>query len=712
MLKRQAARWLGFLLILLLGSVFLSVIKPQKVSAVTKTSKKIFVHLKAQAKSSALLSVTSVLQNSNLLGGLPTSDTLVFKSNGDMEKALAELRANPNVASADQASSVHAFMDATDPQYDKQWALVNMKVGGSGDSAWDKIDDLDTKTQAIKVAVIDSGIDNTHEDLQNKIVASDMKTCNYDTGDVETDCSSANNGGLDDFGHGSHVAGIIAASTNNSKGIAGVGWGAKLMALKVLDDTGVGDPADMVIAIYYAVDHGAKVINMSLGAPESLLSPGEISDLNTATKYARDNGVVIVAAAGNCGDASAAQNESCDYKVNPVMYPARSDYVLAVAAIGPDDKLSFYSESGDWVSVAAPGGSALNQGDPANCDTDTKTMCILSSMKDAFCSTLHGFPGPANYCYLQGTSMASPNVAGIVALILAKNPNLSPDQVANILQSTADPNKPVGNTSATQYGAVNALAAVMAVSADATPTGGAATVTPGGPTATPVLPTLTPSPTPYPTTGVARMPRIPPNPYPAPPFCPSTVGCNNKIYGDANCSGTDTNSGVDFADYGFWFTQFDTFPSGISNNPNANFSCVEGNATTYFVDMPDYEVWRRNTTDLGNITPTKTPTPTVNATNTPPVPPTATDIPPGPTDTPVPTNPPCQGNCCTAPCHVDYSSDCTKVKEQGGRGGSCSYTGSCQIGYHADGWCGCAGNTNGNQCGDGVRDQGACCVPD
>lgn len=629
MCYKQTARWWGFLIILLLGSVFLSVKGIPEVRAAAKTSKKILVRLKSQTRSAALLSVTSTTQNAHLLGGLPmSSDVLVFKADGDMEQALSELRANPNVVSAEQASSVHAFMDATDPQYSKQWALINMKVGGSGDSAWDHLDR--SKTNTIKVAVIDSGIDNNHEDLTGKIAdpEEDMRTCNYDpeSGIVDMDCTHANNGGVDDYGHGTHVAGIIAATTNNDIGIAGVGWGVKLMALKVLDSTGVGDVPDMVLAIYYAVDHGAKVINMSLGAPESLLSPGEISDLNTATKYARDNGVVIVAAAGNCGDQSASTDEGCDYKVNPVMYPARSDFVLAVAAMGPDNKLSFYSESGDWVSVAAPGGSALNQGEPANCDTDTKTMCILSSMKDAFCSTLHGFQGPANYCYLQGTSMASPNVAGVAALILAKNPNLSPDQVANILQSTADPDKPVGNTSATQHGAVDALAAVMAVT-DATPT-------PPGPTNTPAPPTLTPSPSPFPTTGAAKLPRIPPNPYPAPP-CPATTSCSKKIFGDANCSDV-----VDFADYGIWFTQFDTFPPGIPNNPNANFSCVEGSPITYFVDMPDFEVWRRNTTDLGNITPTKTPTPTVNATNTPrpptntPRPPTNTPRPP--TDTPVP----------------------------------------------------------------------------
>ncbi len=588
-------------MILLLGSVFLSVYGAPEVQAVTKTSDKIFVRLKSQTKSSALLSATSTLKNANLLGGLPMSDVLVFKANGDMEKALSELRANPNVASADQVSSVHALMETNDTNYSQQWALVNMKVGGSGDSAWDKIDTA--KTNDIKVAVIDSGIDNTHEDLRDKIAASDMKTCNYNTGDVETDCAS---GGVDDYGHGSHVAGIIAASTNNSKGIAGAGWGAKLMSLKVLDSTGVGDLPDMITAIYYAADNGAKVINMSLGAPEDMLTAGEISDLNNATTYAWENGVVIVAAAGNCGDPSATELEACDYQVNPVMYPARNDHVISVTALNFDDRLASYSEYGDWVSVAAPGGS---------CDNSAPNNCILSTMSDALCAS-RGLQGPTNYCYLQGTSMASPQVAGVVALILAKNPSLSPDQVRDLLQNNADKTKPVGNTTATHFGAINALAAVIAVT-DATPT-------PAGPTNTPAPPTLTPSPSLYPTTGVAKLPRIPPNPYPAPPFCPATAGCDLKIVGDANCSGV-----VDFADYGFWFTQFDTFPPGIPNNPNANFSCVEGNSTTYFVDMPDFEVWRRNTTDLGNITPTAAPSITS----------------PAASNTPVPTNPPPEGEC-------------------------------------------------------------------
>lgn len=687
------------MIILLLGSVFLSVYGAPKVHAAAKTSDKIFVHLKSQAKSAALLSVTSSLQNANLLGGLPVSDVLVFKANGDMENALSELRANPNVASADQVSSVHALMGANDTNYSLQWALVNMKVAGSGDSAWDNIDSIDTKTQAIKVAVIDSGIDNTHEDLIDKIEDADMKTCDFSSGDVEQDCAS---GGVDDFGHGTHVAGIIAAKTNNDTGIAGVGWGAKLMSLKVLDSMGEGGLDDMITAIYYATDNGAKVINMSLGAPEDMLTATDISELNAATTWAWDNDVVIIAAAGNCGDESSVEEEKCNYQVNPVMYPARSDHVISVAAMGPDDELAPYSEFGDWVSVAAPGGF---------CSSDTKSDCVLSTMSDALCALRGGLQGPTNYCYMQGTSMASPNVAGVAALILAKNPNLSPDQVADILQNNADKTKPVGNTAATHFGAVDALAAVMAVT-DATPT-------PPGPTATLAPPSLTPSPSLYPTTGVAKLPRIAPNPYPAPPYCPATTSCSKKIFGDANCSDV-----VDFADYGFWLTQFDTFPPAIPNNSNANFSCVEGNSTTYFVDMPDFEVWRRNTTDLGMSTPTPVPSATPAVSNTPvpptdtPVPPTATDVPeeptnpPPPTNTLVPTNPPCQGNCCTAPCHIDTSSDCTKAKNQGGRGGSCSSTGSCGPGFTPDGWCGCQRNNDGNTCGDNVQDQGACCVPD
>lgn len=219
------------------------------------------------------------------------------------------------------------------------------------------------------------------------------------------------------------------------------------------------------------------------------------------------------------------------------------------------------------------------------------------------------------------------------------------------------------------------MAVLTAVNADATPTG-YASPTPAGPTNTPAPPTLTPSPTPYPTTGVAKLPRI--DPYPAPPYCPvtaATAECDKKIYGDANCSGE-----VDFADYGFWFNQFDSFPSG-SSEPNANFSCVEGNSTTYFVDMPDFEVWRRNTTDLGNITPTKTPTPTANATNTP-VPPTNTPRPPTNTPNPPTVTPPpasCTQGCISV--QINLNETCSPAGEKGGCSGA--------------GWCANCGSGNG-----------------
>jgi len=174
------------------------------------------------------------------------------------------------------------------------------------------------------------------------------------------------------------------------------------------------------------------------------------------------------------------------------------------------------------------------------------------------------------------------------------------------------------------------------------------TVTNTPPTATPTnrpssTPTPTNTPTPYPTTGPARLPKVEPNPYPQGPYCPVNEGCIDKTKGDGNCNGV-----VDQADYDIWLIQYDTMVPGGRQTPNANYACVEGNSSTYFIDLTDFEVWRRYTIGFTGPTPTGTissPTPTSSqnqpsSTPTPksptatPIPPTVTPVPP--TSTPVP----------------------------------------------------------------------------
>ena len=242
------------------------------------------------------------------------------------------------------------------------------------------------------LAIIDTGVANTHLDLVNKILRDVNGIVGYNAAvtDPATGQLGARDDALDDYGHGTHVAGIAAAQANNTEGIAGIaGWdgvathtdtSVKIMPVKVLTGGG-GTDADVAGGIVWATDHGAKVINMSLGDTSTS------NLLNDACQYAWTHGVVVVAAAGNNGS-------------NAPFYPASLDNVLSVAASDNTDTLAGFSNWGARVNVAAPGVGVY--------------------------STLPNYNGTAFgsfYGTLSGTSMASPHVAGEAALIFSHNPN-------------------------------------------------------------------------------------------------------------------------------------------------------------------------------------------------------------------------------------------------------------------------------------------------
>ena len=209
---------------------------------------------------------------------------------------------------------------------------------------------------------------------------------------------------IDDFGHGTHCSGIIAAIGNNGIGIAGVSWNCKIMAVKALDSRGSGSVDDLANAVYYAVDNGADVISMSWGGYFS----SQI--LKEALEYADDHDVVLVAAAGN---------DNTWEK----MYPAAYDMVIAVAATDHNDIKAEFSNYGYWVDVAAPG------------------VDIYSTMP-TYGTALNAYPYgyEENYASLSGTSMACPYVAGLSALLLSKNLCFNPhDMVKTIISNTTDP---------------------------------------------------------------------------------------------------------------------------------------------------------------------------------------------------------------------------------------------------------------------------------
>jgi thermitase len=234
---------------------------------------------------------------------------------------------------------------ANDPLLPEQWALTRINLGGGPGMESGK---------EVKVAVLDTGIDANHEDLVGRVVAEVNFTDSPNTDDIN--------------GHGTHVSGIIAASRNNAKGIAGVAPAVQLMNVKVADDHGLCLAENVAKGIVWAVDRGADVINISLQIKEPSLQ------LEQAITYAWSRGVVIIAAAGN--------NAS-----SMPIFPAFSKEVVAVTALNQDDQLAALANYGEWVDVAAPGAD------------------IISAL-----------PGD-DYGYETGTSFAAAQVSGLAALL-------------------------------------------------------------------------------------------------------------------------------------------------------------------------------------------------------------------------------------------------------------------------------------------------------
>jgi len=248
------------------------------------------------------------------------------------------------------------------------------------------------------VAVIDTGVSRVGDLAETKFVPGYNFIANNDNA-------------TDDHGHGTHVAGTIAQSTNNKLGVAGVAFQASIMPIKVLSARGSGSMAGIAQGIRWAADHGANVINMSLGGPVA------VGTIGSAVKYAREKGVTIVAAAGNDGRGS-------------VSYPARYPGVIAVAATQYDETTTFYSNWGPQIDIAAPGGNVR-----VDQNGDGKPDGVLQH------TIVPGNTSQTDYLWFMGTSMASPHVAGVAALIVGAGVR-KPDAVEEILLGTAHTPKP------------------------------------------------------------------------------------------------------------------------------------------------------------------------------------------------------------------------------------------------------------------------------
>ena len=288
----------------------------------------------------------------------------------------SDLRAAPGVTWAEVDRPVRAMRTPNDPLAVQQWALSTVHAP----AAWN----VETgRRNHVLVAVLDTGVDASHPDLTGHVRAG----ADFIDGDADP---------RDEFGHGTAVSGVIAASTNNRLGVAGLSWGATVLAERVLGTQGSGSMCTVAFGIVDAVDAGARVLNLSLGGP------GDACPLiiSKALEYAHDHGALPVVSAGNDGQ-----------RGNPVDYPAGCSGAFAVGATDPRDRKAPFSEYGPQVDISAPGVGILttswSEGDK------------------------HG------YAFESGTSLSAPIVSGAAALLLSRHPAWTPDQVRARLVATA-----------------------------------------------------------------------------------------------------------------------------------------------------------------------------------------------------------------------------------------------------------------------------------
>ncbi|MEU2391161.1 S8 family serine peptidase [Streptomyces sp. NPDC007369] len=352
----------------------------------------------------------------------------------DAADLMAQFRNDPDVAYVEPDSRAYAMALPNDTDYAKQWDLFEPTAGMNVPAAWDK-----TTGSGVTVAVIDTG-SVAHSDLAANTVAGydfiSSSTAARDGNGRDSnpadqgDWSAAGECGVgskasDSSWHGTHVAGTIAAATNNSKGVAGIAYNAKIQPIRVLGKCG-GATSDIVDAITWASGGTvagipanatpAKVINMSLGG-----SGACTTSYQNAINAAVARGTTVVVAAGNSNADAAGFS------------PASCNNVITVAASNRTGDRSFYSNYGAKVDIAAPGGETRRATDTPGTIT-TPENGILSTLNTGATT-----PGSENYEPYQGTSMAAPHVAGLAALMVSAKPSLTPAQVETAIKANARP---------------------------------------------------------------------------------------------------------------------------------------------------------------------------------------------------------------------------------------------------------------------------------
>ena len=332
-----------------------------------------------------------------LQGDSPLLNVLLLNLRDDVNEKTA-LRAYASLEEVEYAELnhiYHIFSVPNDPFISAQYSLYSSSSQGiDAIGGWD----VQTGENSIIIAVIDTGVDYRHEDLAGKVIKG------YDFVNEDFDP-------IDDNGHGTHVAGIAGAITNNERGVAGVCQNCSILAIKVITADGSGANSWIANGIANAVNLGARVINLSLGGLDNS------NTIRMAVEQAYQQGVVVIAASGNDGN-------------GVPLYPAVLPEVIAVGATNRYGERASFSSYGNHLALVAPG--------------------------EAIYSTVAG----NSYDAWNGTSMASPHVAGLVGLMLSRNPSMTNVQVRDVLIGTAQDLGTPGRDPYFGYGRINVLAAL------------------------------------------------------------------------------------------------------------------------------------------------------------------------------------------------------------------------------------------------------------
>jgi len=309
----------------------------------------------------------------------------------------------PIVEYVETDSIIEPTIVPDDTEFPKQWHLTKIRAS----AAWDINEGIPNTV----IAILDSGFDLDHVDLKNKLVAG------YNVYSNNNDISPA------PCEHGTKVAGVASSSTNNNIGVAGIGWNAMIMPIKITNDLCYTSSSSIAKGLVYAADHGARVANISFQ-----IFAGD-KTINQAARYFVNHDGIVVASAGNTGKLAGGKD---------------NQYIISVGASNPLDRIAIFSTRGNFVDFVAPGVDVL-----------TTCVCEKIVVVDGIASKV-----PTSYIEASGTSFSSPLVAGVISLILSENPNLSLNEVYDILiKSSVDLGDP-GRDNTFGYGLIDAKKAL------------------------------------------------------------------------------------------------------------------------------------------------------------------------------------------------------------------------------------------------------------